>query len=150
MDGIEAHSTILHAHFALRRKIAALDPLLRRELETPGKGARGLRAKVRDLAETLHAHIDAEEKMLAPILHELDAWGPARVERMLRDHVAQRRAIAELLLLANRRRLDGATLARVTCEFVDDLLADMEHEESDLLPPLLDDGEVIVARQHAE
>ena len=150
MDGIEAHAAIVSAHARLRTQIAEIDPLLRRELERPGTAARELRRKVKQLAEALHAHIDAEEKMLAPILQDIDAWGPARVERMLEDHDAQRRAIAELLLLAKRRRAEGDAFARVACEFVDDLLADMEHEESEVLPPLLDDGEVIVVRQHAE
>jgi hypothetical protein len=150
MDGIEAHAAIVAAHASLRRLIDVLDPLLHREIESPGSVAMELRAKVKDLALASRAHIDVEEQMLRPLLRDIDAWGPQRVERMLTDHVRQRRAVAEMLLLANRRRHDASTLARAACEFVDDLLADMEHEEHELLPPLLEDGEVLHVRQHAE
>jgi hypothetical protein len=150
MTGPEAHAAMLAAHATLRTLATDIDPVIRREIESPGSASSELRTKARALAVALRAHLEAEEQTLRPILRRLDAWGPERIDRMLIDHVKQRRAVAELLLLADRRRRNASTLARATCEFVDDMLADMEHEEKTTLPALLEDGQVILARQHAE
>ena len=65
--------------------------------------------------------------MLRPLLREVDAWGPARVETMDEEHRTQRAALDELSCLALDHDVDR-TVQHVE-EFIRRLRADMEQEE---------------------
>jgi len=59
-----------------------------------GKGDPGLLAReVSNLRVAFDAHNKFEEQLLRPVLHELDAFGDVRVERMFIDHVGEHRAM---------------------------------------------------------
>ena len=65
--------------------------------------------------------------MLRPLLKDVDAWGPARVETMDEEHRSQRAALVELSRLALDHDMDQ-TVQQVE-EFVRRLRADMDGEE---------------------
>lgn len=59
-----------------------------------GKGtAIALTREVAKLRLAFDAHNKFEEQLLRPVLHELDALGDVRVERMFSDHVSEHRAM---------------------------------------------------------
>jgi iron-sulfur cluster repair protein YtfE (RIC family) len=142
-----AGAKILEAHAALRRLIQTVGPLVRDELAQPGAATRGLRAAGRELAHALRHHIDAEERVLEPVLRGIDAWGTERVERMLEEHVRQRMVIADVLRLAAGRGHDAVKLAHVLATLAAELLVDMDDEEKTILAPLFADDGIIDVEQ---
>jgi hypothetical protein len=86
-----------------------------------------------------------EEKILQPVIVQVDAWGPVRVERMIEEHREQRlllRAVANDI--ADERR-PSDELADELAWLVETLLHDMEREEKEFLAEdlLRDDGFVV-------
>lgn len=67
------------------------------------------RRYVRDVIEQLSfemdRHFSYEEKNVVPLLRDVDAWGPVRVDRLIREHEEQR----ELLLALAEDAMDEGT-----------------------------------------
>jgi hypothetical protein len=83
------------------------------------------------LKNELLAHLADEERLLEPILAEIDAWGPIRAGLLRAEHAHQR---AVLAVLTGPTAWPAATLvAGRTLSLCDDLLTDMEFEERELL-----------------
>jgi hypothetical protein len=131
------------------RRISAEHEALRRKLEELREAASALAAGLETTADRalalarsiwadLHDHLDFEEAILLPVLRETDAWGTVRAEQLVRHHQDQRATFSQpnLEILAAE---PPATVARVLHAVIDDLMADMAHEESDVLGVLRDD-----------
>jgi hypothetical protein len=114
---------------------------LRRTIETAREAARNLLASrgiagelqgaVTTLQKELLEHLSDEERLLEPILAEIDAWGPVRVSLLHAEHAHQR---AVLAILTGPTAWPAATLvAGRTLSLCEDLLVDMEFEERELL-----------------
>lgn len=95
------------------------------------------RASIRDalaeLRSNLERHLDFEEATLVPYLAGADAWGPARAEHLLKDHVGQRALLVALTEDTN----DGARKLEDVAEeilwFVRSFERDMIDEEATFL-----------------
>ena len=146
MKPSQVRARILKDHAALRRHLmeleGAIEAMLADSAELP---------KVSDLASQLIIelvrHTELEDKILAPALMELDAWGQIRAEQLLLHHQQQRACIVELsdLYHSDARTLE---IARATYGLIADLRADMEHEERDILSAdLLRDDVIAVATE---
>jgi len=131
LSASQVRSLILDEHAVLRDILEEIDQALG-ELTRRVPGALGrLRASLRTFQEAFQRHLSHEETLLRPILVDVDAWGPARVESMDEEHRAQRAALAEL----TRIRLDedvDSTIQSIEA-FVRRLRADMDGEESHAL-----------------
>jgi hemerythrin-like domain-containing protein len=143
LSASQVRSLILDEHAVIRDVLEEIDQTLgEMTRRVPGSVGR-LRAELRTLCDTFLRHLSHEEMVLRPLLAEVDAWGPARVEAMDEEHQAQRIAISSLTRLTLEQDLD-ATVQRVE-EFVRRLRADMDGEERQGLSPdvLRDDIMVI-------
>jgi len=127
----EERRRILRAqHVHLRRTIEAAHIAAKGALE--GKVSAGdLQTAVGALERELLAHLGEEERLLEPILGQIDAWGPIRLSLLRAEHAHQR---AVLAVLTGRSAWPAAPLvAKRTLAMCEDLLVDMEFEERELL-----------------
>jgi hypothetical protein len=92
----------------------------------------------RSIWADLHDHLELEDAILLPALRECDAWGAVRAEQLVRHHTEQRAAFSQHSLAGLSTELP-ATVARFLHAVIDDLMADMAHEERDVLGVLRDD-----------
>jgi len=93
-----------------------------------------LRARIGELREDLEEHLLAEEALLVPVLERIDAWGPVRLDLLRAEH-AHQRAVLSLLRSDRAGALPPAQLARRVLGLLDDISADMDAEDRDLLDP---------------
>jgi iron-sulfur cluster repair protein YtfE (RIC family) len=127
----EARRHILCAqHARLRLVIDAARTAARQALATGG-AAGELQSAVATLERELLAHLADEERLLAPILARIDAWGEVRVDLLRAEHAHQRAVLA--VLTGERAWLANPVVAGRTLTLCDDLLTDMEFEERELL-----------------
>jgi len=127
LSASQVRSLMLDEHAILRDVLeeieAALGELTRR---VPGAFAR-LRATLRTFHDAFLRHLEHEETVLRPILIDVDAWGPARVDSMDEEHRSQRAALAQLSRLALDADVD-CTVQQIEV-FIRRIRADMEGEE---------------------
>ena len=137
---------ILEEHRAIRAHLLKVQGLV------PG-AARGIPGTYHDLVEaasdlvrTFRAHLATEDRVLAPVLETIDAWGPVRRERLEDEHRRQREELEALAeQLRNADRFDPDLVAAVDA-LVAELLADMEEERHVLSDQLLRDDVVVVGQ----
>jgi len=131
LSASQVRSLILDEHTVIRDVLDEIEETLG-EMTRRVPGAIGrLRASLRTLHDAFLRHLKHEETVLRPILVDVDAWGPARVEAMDEEHRAQRAALAELPRLALDEDVDG-TVQRIE-DLVRRFRADMDGEETHAL-----------------
>jgi hypothetical protein len=123
----ERREILRRQHDELRRDIAAARLAALFALSDGGTSD-GLFPAVEALERDLLAHLVDEERLLGPILAGIDAWGPVRLERLRTEHARQRAVLATL----NRRSVPLRAVASRTLALCEDLLADMDFEETEL------------------
>lgn len=127
LSSSQVRNLILDEHTILRDILQEIEEALG-EMTRRVPGAIGrLRASLRTFQDAFLRHLNHEETVLRPILVDVDAWGPARVEAMDEEHKVQRAALAELSHLALEADVD-LTVQHVEV-FIDRLRADMDGEE---------------------
>jgi len=142
LSASQVRSLILDEHMVIRDVLEEIDETLG-ELTRRVPGALGrLRSSLRTLHDAFLRHLTHEEIILRPILVDVDAWGPARVQAMDEEHRGQRAAMAELSRLALEVDLD-TTVQRIE-EFVRRLRADMDGEENHALSEQVLRDDIIV------
>jgi hypothetical protein len=119
---------VLEQHETLRELLRQALDVTTRGLQGEGPGRDELARLVHDLRARFRAHLAFEEQTLAPVLSNLDAWGPERVEDLLEEHTRQR-AELDTLIEGVGGDWDAARLALTLRSLVTDLLLDMEEEE---------------------
>jgi len=140
LDAPSARRSILGQHQRLRalleraRRVA--DLALDGEAADPG----GVAVAIGELVHVMESHLAFEESLLLPILNADLPHGPARAAELAKEHEQQR-----AMLSALHRQATAAprvpTLATKLMFLTDWLLADMSHEEEELLSPaVLGDG----------
>lgn len=142
----EVRERILEEHDQLRRLLIDLDALAAAVLDgKAGLGAR-LRDKATEIYEVLRAHIDLEDRILAPALRETPGFGELRERRLLEHHAEQRKAFESAIAELRVGPPSPESLARRVREMVADVRMDMAHEDKDLLnPELLKDDPINVS-----
>jgi iron-sulfur cluster repair protein YtfE (RIC family) len=127
----EVRRKILRAqHARLRVTIETARAAARIALAAGGP-AGPLQMAVTALERELLAHLADEERLLVPIMANIDAWGPTRLGLLRAEHAHQR---AVLAVLTGQPAWPAATLvAGRTLSLCDDLITDMEFEERELL-----------------
>ena len=127
LSASQVRSLILDEHTILRNLLQEIDEALGEMTRRVPGALRRLRASLRTFQDAFLRHLCHEETVLRPLLKDVDAWGPARVETMDEEHRSQRAALVELSRLALDHDMDQ-TVQQVE-EFVRRLRADMDGEE---------------------
>ena len=131
LSASQIRNLILDEHVVLRDILEEIEQALG-ELTRRVPGAIGrLRASLRTFHDAFERHLRHEEAVLRPVLADVDAWGPARVESMDEEHLAQRAALAELTRLSLGDDVDRTV--QVIEGFVRRRRTDMAGEESHAL-----------------
>ena len=129
----QVRERILADHGRLRERMAALQEVVERVLE----GTPGLEERARHDGEGLRRHflehLDLEDRYLVPALREIDAWGEERAARVVKEHREQRQRMEVLLRHLQDPTTHARWIAAELASLVQDLLVDMEHEESAVL-----------------
>jgi iron-sulfur cluster repair protein YtfE (RIC family) len=115
----DVHLRLTEEHARIRVSLAQIEAMAREPPEgSPEPAAIALASALSRLALLLASHNANEEAALRPLLAQSDAWGPERVDEMMRDHVAEhaelRAMIEPLKDLADLPRLRAASLALVS------------------------------------
>lgn len=103
-----------------------------------------LRDSARQLYTSLTAHIEVENRLLAPALKQTDAWGPMRADGLLACHEEQKQALAGALMELDDLSQAPRTLASHVGDLVVSIRCDIDNEEINLLDSdLLRDDPII-------
>jgi hypothetical protein len=95
MKPTEIRAELLAQHNAIREQVDAV----RRALQGGGRDA--LRSALAKLGDLVRGHNRREEELLRGILPTVDAWGPARTEIMLEEHVKEHGALYDAVMKAS-------------------------------------------------
>ncbi len=123
----DTRAQVLEQHEALRELVRRTRRVLSLDDEPSA-----LKRVVSELAGFFLKHLKTEERVLFPIIRDLDPWGPARVDRLLDGHRQQRILVAALLDQLRQEATVAVLVADVDW-FVHLLEADMAEEEEMLL-----------------
>jgi Hemerythrin HHE cation binding domain len=104
---------------------------------------RAMRDAARAAYTALVEHTELEDRLLAPVLETIDAWGRVRANDLRREHALQRNALARALLILEQPNASAAGLAATIEDLLEEVRADMEREESELLRSELPMDEMI-------
>lgn len=126
----ECREVLRAQHANLRKTIDVARAAALKALDQRGSAGE-LQTAVSSLQRELLAHLADEEKLLAPILPKLDAWGPLRLDLLKAEHAHQRAVLA--LLAGHDAWPAPSVVAGRTLALCDDILADMTFEERELL-----------------
>jgi iron-sulfur cluster repair protein YtfE (RIC family) len=121
---------LLVQHTRLRQDVEAAWAAARKVLAS-GTGAGELQMAIATVERDLLAHLVDEEKLLEPVLANVDASGPFRVELLRAEHAHQRAVLA--ILSGTTTWPASSVLAGRMLSFCDDLLDDMNFEDRELL-----------------
>lgn len=129
----EERRTILQLqHRELRELVAKVQAAAQQALRNASEDSASLRASIGELRTDMERHLATEEALLGPVLERLDAWGPVRLDLMRAEH-AHQRAVLAVLRSDRAAALPSQLLARRVLGLLDDILADMDAEDRDLL-----------------
>ncbi|HLH28382.1 MAG TPA: hemerythrin domain-containing protein [Acidimicrobiales bacterium] len=142
----EVRAEVLAQHEALRSRLAAAR-LAAYEMLDGRPPAPALRDEVLRLAVEMEVHLGFEERMLAPVLAALDAWGPERAERLRTEHAKQRGELAAFVSCCDGDGWRARSFAERVRLFVVELLEDMAIEETLLLDPAVLRDDLVVPDQ---
>jgi hypothetical protein len=134
MSHDECRKTLELQHRQLRALIARVRETALKALKNDYAASAELHVLVGVLRAEIEKHLAAEELLLGPILERVDAWGSVRLDLMRAEHAHQRAVLAVL----RSERADGlpaALFAPRVLGLLDDLSADMDAEDKDLLDP---------------
>jgi len=127
LSASQVRSLILDEHTIIRDVLNEIEETLGEiTRRVPGTLGR-LRSSLRTLQDAFLRHLNHEETVLRPLLADVDAWGPARVETMDEEHRAQRAELAQLSRLSLGEDVDRTV--QVLEELIRRLRADMDGEE---------------------
>lgn len=114
----DIHLRLSEEHARIRVSLAQIEAMARGPLDVAAdQAAVGLASALSRLALLLASHNANEEAALRPLLAQTDAWGPDRIDEMIRDHIAEHAALRAMIdplkNLTDVRRLREASLALV-------------------------------------
>jgi hypothetical protein len=145
VDAGAARHGILQQHQWIRVVLERGGAAANARLEGEASGE-SVTAAIAELQSAMTAHLAFEESVLLPLLRDDLPLGPERANRLLDEHVRQRRMLDALLAEA-RAQPELATLAAKLAFLTDWLYADMIEEERSLLNPDVVRDDLVVIDQ---
>jgi hypothetical protein len=128
LTAASVRQNVLEQHAVMREVFRRVLDATTLTLQGDAGSAAELPAVVRDFRRRFRAHLAYEERYLAPVLAEVDIWGPQRVSDLLNEH-AEQRAQLDALIAGIEGDWDGRAVALAARSLVTELLVDMEEEE---------------------
>jgi iron-sulfur cluster repair protein YtfE (RIC family) len=142
-DATQIRKVILDEHSLLRDELKDIRNLLEEVAVQHREAGARLHHRMVTFYDAFLRHIAHEESLLRPVLADVDAWGPARVEKMDDEHRQQRATIAALTMLDPGLQEEG-NLGRIRA-FVTEVERDMAVEEREgLSPDVLRDDTIVI------
>lgn len=92
-----------------------------------------LRAFALMLYQKLIAHLDLEDRILAPVVRDIIGWGPSLHAEMVREHAFQREHLESDIADLKAGSISAEHLAASVDIFVESLMRDMDAEERQIL-----------------
>jgi iron-sulfur cluster repair protein YtfE (RIC family) len=130
----ERRQTLHDQHQHLRAVIARVREAALEIVGAEESDSTSLRSLISELRDDLERHLATEEALLGPVLERIDAWGPVRLDLLRAEH-AHQRAVLSVLRSDRAAAVPPLTLARKVLGLLDDIIADMDAEDRDLLDP---------------
>lgn len=139
---------VLEQHQTLRQLLQQSLDATTRAFQPEGPNRDEISRLVFELRSRFWAHLAFEERHLAPVLANLDLWGPERVQDLYTEHMRQR-AQLEILVEGIAHGWDVQHIALALRSLATDLLLDMEEEERGCVSAsLLQDEIILVGAVH--
>lgn len=143
IDNSKIRKIILVEHEGLRISIRAIEELLDKVDAGDAEARKSAHEQLNTMLQTFLRHIEHEERILQPVLAQIDAWGPQRSAAMSEEHKLQRALVMQLTSVDPAG--DPKAWVRDVRIFAKDLLMDMADEEKTCLSPnVLRDDVVVV------
>lgn len=142
MENSKIRRIILAEHEGLRGELRNLETGLDTLPLGDGPNQQALQTKFRHLLESFLRHVDHEERLLRPVLVDIDAWASQRVAAMDAEHLAQRVEVGRLAALYPQA--DPARWVEEVRGFIVRIREDMAGEDKDFLDPRLLRDDVVV------
>ena len=92
-----------------------------------------MRGAARAVYTALAAHTELEDRLLAPVLETIDAWGGARASQLRREHALQRIGLDRALVALEEPNQTAQALAASIEDLLCEVQRDMGREEAELL-----------------
>ena len=139
LDASGVANRILQDHALLRPILRETRFLANRVAKGDTEARKPLRAFALMLYEKLVAHIELEDRILAPVVRDIIGWGPSLHDDMVREHARQREQLQSDIADLRIGCICEERLAKSIDGFVESLMRDMEAEERRVLlrPDLL-------------
>ncbi|MBN9166244.1 MAG: hemerythrin domain-containing protein [Myxococcales bacterium] len=129
---VEIRKRISSDHAVLRSLCRALIAVAR-AAERDEKHRPVIRDVLGQLCTEVERHFQYEEEVIVPLMREVDAWGPVRVERLFQEHAEQRSVLVALVEDAEDGVRNVEDLADEVVWFFQRFEQDMADEEERLL-----------------
>ena len=131
----QARAVILAEHVHIRALLDRVDLAAARILAASSEPGvvHALQNSANHLVTALKAHIEMENRVLAPALAEEPGFGPTRSERLLREHRLQQAELDRFASMLQEGSEPPVSLARMVRQLVSGLRQDMDIEETTLL-----------------
>ncbi|MBS1148855.1 MAG: hypothetical protein H6Q89_553 [Myxococcaceae bacterium] len=142
LENSKIRRIILAEHDVLRGALRTIEAGLGKVAEGDVPAQITARSQLKQLLATFLKHIEHEERILRPVLKDIDAWGPERIAAMDSEHKEQR-ARVEYLSGPLGEAAPTKWVEEVR-QFIGHLREDMATEEQDCLDPRLLRDDVIV------
>jgi hemerythrin-like domain-containing protein len=125
--------TVLEEHEELRRLLDEIEPLVARFEKGDEAAGSPLRERALGLYDRFSAHLELEDRILAPALREAGRQGERHAEHLAHEHREQRELLRYLLGRLTAQPRPTLLVARELSSFAEYLRLDMRHEEETLL-----------------
>lgn len=131
----EVRELVLSEHVHIRQLLVRALELARQVAEGDGREdrVRAMRGAAQSAYTALVAHTELEDRLLAPVLETIDAWGQVRSSDLRREHALQRLALDRALVFLEEPAQSPAALAAAIEDVLSEVLRDMQREEVELL-----------------
>ncbi len=140
MTPSQVRSVILSEHVNIRALLLRSEEHAQRILSGGGFGDQevlSLRGIAYQLYTGLCRHMELENRLLAPALAALDAFGKVRSDRLIAEHVEQRRSLERIVAQFDEPSEPPAAMAAALAHLITTFRQDMDIEEQMLLHPSL-------------
>lgn len=129
----EVRERIAKEHAHLRHTIREVESMASLVLDGDLGALEMLRLRSGQLYDMLCAHIELEDRILAPALRETPGFGEVRETQLLSHHAAQREDLRRALDELSHEDLIPEELAKHVQSLLTVIRVDMKHEDRDLL-----------------
>jgi iron-sulfur cluster repair protein YtfE (RIC family) len=122
---------VLREHGVIREHLDKLAELSAQLQAGDADAFRAAQDRLQSFHQVLRDHIDFEDALLAPALHESDAWGELRARRLTDHHVEQREQLRAVVTRSRSEPPPG--LGQLLDALIGELRRDMTAEEREYL-----------------